>query len=99
MLQNISQKRDNKAITLTDFRFIRCAASLSIYNGILGYAISGSGSSARRYVGHFMSLYVYYYKEQIKIKVNVYGDGIQGTRIQHHLIVNHIMLTLIIHMQ
>ncbi len=60
MLQNISQKRDNKAITLTDFKFIRCATALSIYNGTSGYAISGSNSSACRRVGHFMSLYVYY---------------------------------------
>ena len=59
MLQNIAQSRSSKRITLNDIRMIRCVASLLIYPGTTGYAISGSDNNAYRSVGHFLSLYIY----------------------------------------
>ena len=59
MLQNVSQNRSSRRITLDDIRRIRCAASLIVYPAMLGFATSGRGSSAYRSVGHFLSLYIY----------------------------------------
>jgi hypothetical protein len=56
MLQNVSS---NKALTMADIERIRCTAALTIYPGMTSYAISGSGNSAFRHVGHFLSLYIY----------------------------------------
>jgi hypothetical protein len=56
ILQNVSQNRENKKITLTDIKHAMCAAYLSIYPGVTMYATS----QYHMPLGHFVHGWIYY---------------------------------------
>jgi hypothetical protein len=62
VIQNVSLHRSNKRVTLKDLSYARCFSALPVYPGASLYAISGSGTFAKRYTAGFCLLYLYYIK-------------------------------------
>ena len=58
MIQNISKKRENKAITLTDLSYIHCAAWLSVYPGTTMYQKNNKGYE----FAHMPRMVIFYVK-------------------------------------